>query len=45
MRGGSTRPMGAKRNAPDPRPSALDRKEAALDLTTRRGLAKNAFAF
>ena len=42
MRGGSTRPMGAKRNAPDPCPSAQDRKEAALGPTTRRELAKNA---
>lgn len=40
MRGGSTRPMGAKRNAPDPRPSAQDRKEAAPGPTTRRELAK-----
>ena len=42
MQGGSARPMGAKRNAPDPCPSAQDRKEAALGPTTRRGLAKNA---
>lgn len=41
MRGGSTRPMGAKRNAPDPCPSARDRKEAALGPTTRRWAGKN----
>ena len=40
MRGGSTRPMAAKRNAPDPCPGAQDRKEAALGPTTRRELAK-----
>ena len=34
--------MGAKRNAPDPRPSARGRMEAALGPTTRRELAKNA---
>ena len=42
MRGGSTRPMAAKRNAPDPRPSAQDRKEAAPGPIVSRGLAKNA---
>ena len=40
MRGGSTRPMAAKRNAPDPRPSALDRKETALGPTISRRPAK-----
>ena len=34
--------MGAKRNAPDPRPSAWDREETTLGPTISRELAKNA---
>ena len=41
MQGGRARPMGARRNTPDPRPSAWGHKEAALGPTISRGLAKN----